>query len=222
MSDFAKRPMSSEPSLTSGQDTEKLLLERLRNCATEDDRFRWLLFVVGYYRGMQQMDAARGLLQGFLGESKKSEYKVHCHLALGQIATDEEKLEIALDQFSAALRLKAAPKKVEYVLLNNAGYCLNMLGRYVEGEGHCRMALEIDGTRPSAYRNLGVSLHGQGNLLGSAWVLVEASKADVSDERARVLLEKLVSSNPGLVVSRPWIIEGLNPTGSKTTESVCV
>ncbi len=161
MSDFAKRPLLAGAPAPS-QDTEKMLLERLQNSTTEDDHFRWLLFVVGYYRGMQRIDAAKGLLQQFLRESDKSEYKVHCHLALGQIATDEQDLETALNHFGAALALKPATKKVEYVLLNNTGYCLNTLGRYGEGERHCRKALEIDWMRPSAYRNLGVSLHGLG------------------------------------------------------------
>ena len=221
MNDLAKKTISVG-SPTSAQDTEKLLLERLQSSTTEDDQFRWLLFVVGYYRGLQRIDAAKALLQRFLRESQKSEYKAHCHLALGQIATDEQELEIALNHFSAALGLKPTAKKVEYVLLNNAGYCLNMLGRYTEGERHCRMALEIDGMRPSAYRNLGVSLQGQGNQIGAAWALVEATKADTSDERARVLLQNLVASNPEMVVSNPWIMEGINPLNTKTLESACV
>ena len=221
MSDFAKRQMLLTGSAVPGHDTETMLLERLQNSTTEDDHFRWLLFVVGYYRGVHRVDAAKGLLQKFLRESEKSEYKVHCHLALGQIATDEQELEAALNHFSAALALKPTTKKVEYVLLNNIGYCLNMLGRYGEGEQQCRKALEIDWARPSAYRNLGVSLHGQGDIMGCAWALVEAAKADSSDNRARVLLEKLLSSNPALVVSNPWIMEGFSSSSAKTMETAC-
>jgi tetratricopeptide (TPR) repeat protein len=221
MSDFAKRQMLLPGSAVPAQDTETMLLERLQNSTTEDDHFRWLLFVVGYYRGVQRVDAAKGLLQKFLRESEKSEYKVHCHLALGQIATDEQELETALNHFSAALALNPTTKKVEYVLLNNTGYCLNVLGRYNEGEQQCRKALEIDCVRPSAYRNLGVSLHGQGDIIGCAWALVEAAKADSSDNRARVLLEKLLSSNPALVVSNPWIMEGFSSSSAKTMETAC-
>ena len=199
-----------------------MLLERLQQSTTEDDHFRWLLFVVGYYRGAQRIDAAKGLLQQFLRGSEKSEYKVHCHLALGQIATDEQELETALNHFNAALALKPGSKKVEYVLLNNTGYCLNMLARYEEGERLCRKALEIDWARASAYRNLGVSLHGQGDLIGCAWALVEAAKADASDGRARVLLEKLLASNPTLVISNPWIMEALNPASAKAVETACI
>ena len=218
MSDFSKKTLEQAPLTT--EDTEKLLLERLRNSTTEDDHFRWLLFVVGYYRGMQRIDAAKGLLQGFLTESDKSEYKVHCHLALGQIATDEQEFEPAVNHFNAALAFKPASQKVQYVLFNNVGYCLNMLGRYPEGERQCRLALELDARRPSAYRNLGVSLQGQGNAIGAAWVLVEASKADPSDNRARAILEKLISLNPTLIGSHPWIMEGLDPSPGSGSDAL--
>jgi Flp pilus assembly protein TadD len=204
------------------EDTEKMLLDRLQNAANEDDHFRWLLFVVGYYRGAQRTDTAKALLQRFLSETKTSEYKVHCHLGLGQIATDEKDFETALNHFNGALSLKPSTKKLEYVLLNNAGYCLNMLGRFVEGERNCRKALEVDWLRPSAYRNLGVSLHGNGKIIDAAWALVEAAKADPSDDRARSILQNLLSMNPELVVTNPWIMEGLDPTPSKPAESAFV
>jgi tetratricopeptide (TPR) repeat protein len=220
MSDFLKKTLEQAPPTT--EDTEKLLLERLRNSTTEDDHFRWLLFVVGYYRGVQRIDAAKGLLQGFLTESDKSEYKVHCHLALGQIATDEQEFEVAVNHFNAAVALQPASQKVQYVLFNNIGYCLNMLARYQDGERQCRLALELDGRRPSAYRNLGISLQGQGNVIGAAWVLVEASKADPADTRARSILEKLISLNPTLIGSHPWIMEGLEASSASSGNALPV
>lgn len=220
MSDIEKKTTLPAPAV-SPQDTEKLLLDRLRSSTTEDDYFRWLLFIVGYYRGLQRISAAKGLLQQFIRESNKAEYKAHCHLALGQIATDEQELETALNHFCAALGLKPSTKKVEYVLLNNAGYCLNTLGRWTEGERYCRMALELDWVRPSAYRNLGVSLQGQTNVIGAAWAFVEAAKADASDDRARVLLQKLVEGNPEVVLHNPWIMEALDPSSTKAVESAC-
>ena len=38
------------------QDTEGLLLERLRNSKTDEDYFRWMLFVVGFYRGINKIE----------------------------------------------------------------------------------------------------------------------------------------------------------------------
>jgi tetratricopeptide (TPR) repeat protein len=192
-----------------GGDTEKLLLERLENSKSEDDYFRWLLFVVGFYRGIQKVEAATALLQRFIETTKSNERKAHCHLTLGQIATDEQRFEVALEHFTTALGFNPAKKKIVYVLYNNAGYCLNTLGRYVEGERHCRIAIETNWTRASAYRNLGLSLKGQGKIIEAVWALVEAAKADASDDRARVLLRELMAENPEVVVRCPWVAEGL-------------
>lgn len=209
------------PTLTDApsQHTEKMLLERLQKSSTPDEYFRWLLFVVGYYRGMDRLNAAKALLQRFVATSDNGEHKVHCFLALGQIATDEKELENAVKHFSAALALEPSTSKVKYVLLNNIGFCLNSLGRYPEGERHCRKALEIDWSRASAYRNLGISLMGQSNLLGAAWVLTESAKAEPADERARGILKKLLSENPGLGVRCPWAFDAFDTAPGVATVS---
>jgi len=200
-------------------DTEELLLARLENSATSDDYFRWLLFVVGFYRGINKVDSAARLLEGFIELSKDAEQSAHCHLALGQIATDEQRHEAALNHFSAALELAPKRRKVVYVLHNNIGYCLNSLGRFSEGEEHCRAAIEIDWTRASGYRNLGVSLEGQKNIVGAAWALVEAVKADDMDNRARGLLEKLFVSHPALVIQCPWAMHAFGADQSNHPET---
>lgn len=191
------------------QDTEKLLIERLENSQSEDDHFRWLLFIVGYYRGIQKTDAATALLRQFIETSHSEERRAHCHLTLGQIATDERGFEAALGHFETALALNPKKRKILYVLHNNAGYCLNMLGNYTEGERHCRKAIEVNWTRASGYRNLGLSFKGQGNVVAAVWALVEAAKLDISDDRSRVLLQTLVAQNADLAVRCPWVVEGL-------------
>ena len=105
-------------------------------------------------------------------------------------------------------------KKIAYVLHNNTAYCLNMLHSYAEGERQCRLAIEVNWTRASGYRNLGVSLKGQAKIAEAAWALVEAIKLDVSDERARLLLRTLIEENPDVLVRCPWAIEGLTPSAS--------
>ena len=200
------------------RDTENLLLERLKSSQSESDYFRWLLFVVGFYRGIQKVDAATALLRRFIETSNSDEQKAHCHLTLGQIATDEQHFENALQHFRTALEMNPKQKKITYVLHNNTAYCLNMLHNYTEGERHCRLAIEINWTRASGYRNLGVSLKGQAKIIEAAWALVEAVKLDVSDERARLLLRKLVEENPDVLVQCPWAMEGLTPnTNSENT-----
>jgi tetratricopeptide (TPR) repeat protein len=210
MSTFDKKPPHLETP-AHAENTESLLLERLEHSQSEADHFRWLLFVVGFYRGIQKVDAATTLLQRFIEKSHNDEQKAHCHLTLGQIATDEQRFEAALGHFKTALRLQPEQKKIAYVLQNNTAYCLNMLGCYAEGERHCRMAIEINWTRASGYRNLGVSLKGQGKILEAVWALVEAAKLDVSDERARLMLRTLIEENSNLAVQCPWAVEGLIP-----------
>jgi tetratricopeptide (TPR) repeat protein len=205
--------------LTSAQqDSEKLLLERLERATNEGEYFRWLLFVVGFYRGLQKFEPAKNLLEQYLEGGGHPQQMAHCYLALGQIATDEGEFEAALTYFVSALELKPEKKKVAYVLHNNAGYCLNMLGRYAEGEQYCRLAIEVNWTRASGYRNLGVSLQGQGDLIGAAWALVEAVKSDMSDDRARALLERLLAEHPRMIVQCPWVGDGLNPTLNMTQD----
>ena len=221
MSTTGKKPPS--PRLPSPEhDTERLLLERLKNSKADDDYFRWMLFVVGFYRAINKVESATALLEHFLEKSSNGEQRAHCHLALGQIATDEQRLEVALSHFRAALDFHPKKKKVAYVLHNNTGYCLNMLGRYVEAEKHCRMAIEVNWTRASGYRNLGASLHGQGDLAGAAWALVEAVKADATDTRSRALLEKLLAEHPAIVVQCPWIVQGMDADVKTTTETPLV
>ncbi|MGH7855387.1 MAG: hypothetical protein ACREP3_18200, partial [Candidatus Binatia bacterium] len=96
--------------------------------------------------------------------------------------------------------------------------CFNSLGRFVDGEKHCRTAIEIDWTRASGYRNLGVSLDGQKNVVGAAWALVEAVKADETDSRARALLEKLLALHPMLGVQCPWVLQNLSSDQSASPD----
>ena len=205
--------------LEPSQDTEQLLLERLANSSTDDDYFRWMLFVVGFYRGINKIEAATELLEGFIAAGKNLEHSAHCHLALGQIATDEQQFERALKHFTAALDLLTKKRKVLYVLQNNIGYCLNQLGRFLEAEKHCRAAIDIDWTRASGYRNLGVSLQGQGNEIAAAWALVEAAKTDSADNRALVLLEKLITRNPTIACQCPWVMETFSSDAKSQAET---
>jgi Flp pilus assembly protein TadD len=210
MNDTTKKTSPAQP-VAAEPDTEKMLLQRLEATTNEDEYFRWMLFTVGYYRGLERADAAKTLLSRFLDTSSNPEYHVQCRLALGQIATDGQEMDQAIAHFAAGLELQPVSKKIEYVLRNNLGYCLNMVGRYDEGEGQCRAALDLNWTRPSAFRNLGISFHGQGKIAAAAWALLEAIKTDSADDRARMLLKKLATDHPSLLQQCPWVLSGLDP-----------
>ena len=218
MSATEKKLAVIESSESAKDDTETLLLARLKSSTTAEDYFRWMLFVVGFYRGINNVDAAVELLERFVKATKEPEQAAHCYLALGQIATDQQRHELALQQFTEALNLAPKKRKVLYVLHNNIGFCLNSLGRFIEGEHHCRQAIAIDWTRASGYRNLGLSLNGRKNLPAAAWALAEAVKADRNDHRARVLLEKLLALHPHLAVECPWVRDTLEADPSAPLE----
>ena len=221
MNATSKRPLPPDFPVPK-QETERLLIERLQNSKSEEDYFRWLLFVVAFYRGIEKVDSARALLRLSLETAKDSEQKAHCYLALGQIATDEQHIEIALNHYLAALQCKPTKVKVNYVLHNNVSFCLNQLGRYKDAEQYCRLAIEIDAKRASAFRNFGICLEGQKNFLGAVWALVEAIKMDSTDERARNLLKKLVSEQPTLTIQCPWMEEGFLPSDSNGSNSLAI
>jgi hypothetical protein len=52
-------------------------------------------------------------------------------------------------------------------------------------------------------------LIGQGNVIGAAWALAEAVRADATDNRAAAILEKLSSLHPILAIQCPWITQAL-------------
>ena len=111
MSTIDRKNLTQENSVP-GQDTERLLLERLKNSTTEEDYFRWMLFVVGYYRSIKKVDLAIALLEDFLEKKVADDEKnAHCQLALGQIATDDQRLEAALGHFKQRLYLNRERKK---------------------------------------------------------------------------------------------------------------
>ena len=217
MDAIMKKPAAETDSATEVQ-SETILLERLQSAKGEEDYFRWLLLVVGFYRGIKRLEAAKALIEDYIRTGENPQRTVQCYLALGQIETDEQKYENALVHFLAALNLGPNEKRIVYVLHNNAAYCLNLLGRYADGERHCRAAIEIDAARASAYRNLGISLNGQGNILGAAWTLAEAVRADAADDRAHALLQKVVAQDATMVLRCPWLNFGLYPSGEAAQE----
>ena len=111
-------------------------LNAWNNTTTEEEYFRWMLFVVGFYRGIDKIlgDACVKLLEAYINSNRNAENKAHCHLALGQIATDEISFAAALEHFNGALALRPEKPKVKYVLHNNIAFCLNQLNRHFEAE----------------------------------------------------------------------------------------
>ena len=86
---------------------------------------------------------------------------------------------------------------------------MSVRGDYSEAERHCRLAIEMDSYHANAFKNLGISLAGQNDLVSAAWAYIEATKVDARDPRAFHLLEKLVAEHPEIIIPFPGVLNDL-------------
>jgi len=122
------------------------------------------------------------------------------YLALGQLLEQRDSYAEAEAAYARGLEVRPAAGETGYLLHNNRGYCLNILGRHAEAEVHCRAAIAIDPARHNAYKNLGLALAGQGRFVEAARCLLEADRRWPGDERARRHLADLLADHPEVLV----------------------
>jgi len=169
-------------------DTEKLLLERMKNSSSSEDYFRWMLFVVGFTEASTTLKRPVVCSKALSKSPRISNNPLIVIWRLEQIATRRAAARRCTKTFHECAR--ACAEETQSHLCAAEQY--RLLSQYarplVEGEKHCRCAIDIDWTRASAFRNLGISLNGQGNVLGAVWALTEAVRADAADGRAAATL----------------------------------
>jgi tetratricopeptide (TPR) repeat protein len=122
------------------------------------------------------------------------------YLGLGQLLEQQDRYAEAEAAYARGLALLPPAGEVGYLLHNNRGYCLNILGRHAEAEVHCRAALAMAPTRHNAHKNLGLALAGQGQLVEAARCLLEADRRYPGDGRARRHLADLLATHPEVLV----------------------
>jgi len=176
--------------------------------AHERKRALWQLALF-YHEQAKRSDLAGAVLQLMIQEFDDPENTAVVYYALGRIAQAEEKWAVALEQYEKGLLELPKQSDTLYFLRNNAGFCLNALGRFSEGESYCRWSLEINSSRPNAFKNLGISLYGQGNLTGAAWCWLEALNVDPNYLQARELLNELLIKHPTIQAQCAWIQQQL-------------
>jgi tetratricopeptide (TPR) repeat protein len=178
------------------KEEERKLLARLKEPLSDSD-FRDSLYELGcFYNKLVRNDLAIKVMQLLMTYCDGAEEQAFCYLSLGQISEQEARNVSAIQYYGAGLKLKPKAKLLAYLLHNNIASCLNTEKKHKEAEQFCRVAIEIDSQRASAFKNLGASLHGQGDLVGAAWAYAEASLADPSDASAGRLLRTLVAGHP--------------------------
>jgi tetratricopeptide (TPR) repeat protein len=149
-----------------------------------------------YHEQAKRNDLAGAVLRLMIQEFDDPENTAVVYYALGRIAQADEKWAVALEQYEKGILELPKQTDILYFLRNNAGFCLNALGRFREAESYCRWSLEINSSRPNAFKNLGISLYGQGDLRGAAWCWLEALSVDPEYPQARKLLNELLMEHP--------------------------
>jgi tetratricopeptide (TPR) repeat protein len=182
----------------SAAEMERRLLAQLD--ALNSDKADGLWQLARFYAGTKQRDKAMEYLRQIMALQSDPENKAATSLAMGQTAEHVHDYESAIRFYKEAFAMEPTATGTWYFIHNNLGYCLNTLGRFAEGEAYCRKAVEIDGQRHNAFKNLGIALEAQGQFTDAARCFVTATKVNASDRRAYDLLENLLTGHPELLV----------------------
>ena len=135
--------------------------------------------------------------------SDAPELRSYCLLCLGRVEEKQERWGVALEWYLRAFEMDQGSDETWYFLNNNAGYCMNRLGRYREAEAFCRMAIGIDVERSNGWKNLGTSLEGLGRWSAAAEAYLEATERCPADTRSMGLLQGLLEEHPEAVARVP-------------------
>ncbi len=181
------------------REVEERLLQQLHNAKSlfEIENSMWELAC--FYSRTGRQEIAFQYVNQLLERMDDPGRAAECYLAMGQIMEQVGDYERAIEFYEQALMLKPATRQVAYLVHNNLGYCLNYVGRYQEAEPYCRTAINIDPQRYNAYKNLGVSLEGQGRIGEAARCYIIAVHANAFDQRALRHLENLIENNKAII-----------------------
>jgi tetratricopeptide (TPR) repeat protein len=81
--------------------------------------------------------------------------------------------------------------------------------RFCEAQQYCEAAIEINSQQFNAYKNLAISLQGQGEYEDAAKLFVLAVRFNPMDRRSLGLLEELLTDRQYLFSSVPGLSEAL-------------
>jgi tetratricopeptide (TPR) repeat protein len=172
------------------QEAEKMLLENLRRI--EDETETTVLDLVLLYSRTGRQEKALDYLQRLNAITVDPEKKAQHYLRMGQLMEQMRNYEGAIAFYTHAFSLEPDNNEAWYLINNNLGFCLNHFCRFGEAEQYCRAAVKIDPGRHNAYKNLGISMEGQGKFSQAAGLYIQAIEINAHDPRAFYLLEDLV------------------------------
>jgi tetratricopeptide (TPR) repeat protein len=171
---------------------------------------RRLDFEIKTHLGSRTPEKAEPLVQQLVPLADSREEAAFRWLQRGMWREQAGDFQDALECYQEGLDCRPTKTETRYFLHNNAGYCLNRLGRHSEAESRCRKAINVGSDYHNAYKNLGLSLEGQGRWLEAAQAYRLAVRAWPGDRRAFDHLARLVKQHPGLALDHPELKDFLD------------
>lgn len=194
--------METPMSFSTVEEAEQFLLARVKEGG--DEGAFWALMRLYSQTGRQPL-ALRYVDQMAQATTEPGK-KACCYLKMGQLMEQMEDYEAAITYYSQAFGLEPTDTETWYYINNNLGYCLNHFGRYAEAERYCQTAIQVIPQRHNAYKNLGVSLEGQGQYTQAARCYIAAFQANAGDPRSLRHLEKLLFVHPEVAEEIPELL----------------
>ncbi|MBW6521840.1 MAG: tetratricopeptide repeat protein [Desulfoarculaceae bacterium] len=176
-------------------DADRVSKDILKRLPQGSDQWNLLRQLAMYCWEEGHFDASCVYLRQILALADDPPAKADCYLKLGQVQEAADDYLGALRSYEEAFTLDSGRNDTSYFLHNNRGFCLNQLGRYDEAETYCRKAIEINGDRYNAYKNLGVALQGQGRYAEAAECFLRAAFIFPPDYRSIEHLEELFANH---------------------------
>jgi tetratricopeptide (TPR) repeat protein len=150
-----------------------------------------------FYQKYKRFDKAIKVFQNLSKLSDKKNRLGFYLFSLGQLHENINDFSTAIVYYQKSLNLlPESEQHFRYFIFNNIGYCHNILNDFIKGEDYCRQAIDINSKKCNAYKNLGISLEGQGRYSDAVEMYLEATCTNVTDRRAMDLLMDLIFKHP--------------------------
>lgn len=192
------KPVKLNPMLAQMKISAKEKDKILKKMNSADDLKKTLYDLAESFKNQENYGEAifcyRELLERFADPQASVTYL----FALGQIMGKMHDFENAVSYYQEASALCKVISNITYWINNNLGFSLCMLKRFCEAEKYCRMAIDLNPGLFNAFKNLGLSLEGQGKLREAIDAYITAIKIDAKDVRAMNLFEIILDKHPEL------------------------
>lgn len=150
-----------------------------------------------FYQKYEKFDKAIETFQKLSKPSCKKNRLPFYLFSLGQLHEKINDFSTAIVYYKKSLDLiSESDQHIRYYIFNNIGYCYIILNDFIKGEDYCRQAIDINPKKCNAYKNLGISLEGQGRYSDAVKMYLEATCTNVTDRRAMDLLMDLIFKHP--------------------------